>query len=50
MKVKKFNASILLNFFQNFKPMKKDHRFGVPKEEIERREIYYQDLKKLQRR
>lgn len=50
LKVKKTNAEILLNFCQNYKPVKKGHRFGIPKEELEFREKCYQDLKIHQRR
>lgn len=50
LKVKKTNAEILLNFCENFKAVRKGHRFGVPKEELEFREKCYQDLKVLQRR
>jgi len=48
--VKKQNAEILLNFCLNYKPMKKGHRFGIPKEELEFREKCYQDIQKHQRR
>lgn len=50
LKVKKPNAEILLNFCKNYNPMKKGHRFGIPKEELEFREKCYQDIKKHQRR
>lgn len=50
LKVKKQNAEILLNFCDNCKPVRKGHRFGIPKEELEFRENCYQDLKKFQRR
>jgi hypothetical protein len=50
MKVKNRNAEILLNFCQNYKPVKKNHRFGISKEELEFRENCYQELKKFQRR
>jgi len=50
MKVKKQNAQILLNFCENYKPVKKGHRFGIPKEELEFRDNCYQELQKYQRR
>ena len=50
MKVKTQNAKIVLEFCKNYKPMKKNHRFGVPQEELEFREKCYQDLKVFQRR
>lgn len=50
LKVKKPNAEILLNFCENFNPVRKGHRFGIPKEELEFREKCYLDLKKYQRR
>jgi hypothetical protein len=50
MKVKKQNAEILLKFCENYKPVRKGHRFGIPQEELEFREKCYQDLHKFQRR
>lgn len=50
MKVKKQNAEILLKFCENYKPVKKGHRFGIPKDELEFRENCYQDLQRYQRR
>lgn len=50
LKVKKTNAEIVLKFCENMKPLKKDHRFGVPKEELEFREKCYQELIPIQRR
>lgn len=50
LKVKKQNAEILLNFCENYKPVRIGHRFGIPEEELKFREKCHQDLSKLQRR